>query len=29
MTVDGKPVAGNTLSPAPEGSTVKVAVVMG
>ena len=29
MTVDGKPVDGSTLSPAPEGSTVKVAVVMG
>ena len=29
MTVNGQPVPTNTLSPAPEGSTVKVAVVMG
>ena len=29
MTEDGTPVDGSTLSPAPEGSTVKVAVVMG
>ena len=29
MTVDGKPVSGNILSPVPAGSTVEVKVVMG
>ena len=29
MTVDGKPVSGNILSPVPAGSTVQVKVVMG
>ena len=29
MTVDGKPVSGNILSPVPVGSTVEVKVVMG
>ena len=29
MTVDGKPVSGNILSPVPIGSTVEVKVVMG
>ena len=29
MTVDGKPVSGNILSPAPAGSTVEVKIVMG
>ena len=29
MTVDGKPVSGNILSPVPAGSTVEVKIVMG
>ena len=29
MTVDGKPVSGNILSPGPAGSTVEVKIVMG
>ena len=29
MTVDGKPVNGNILSPVPAGSTVEVKIVMG
>ena len=29
MTVNGKPVSGNILSPVPAGSTVEVKVVLG
>ena len=29
MTVDGQPVSGNVLTPAPAGSTVQVTVTMG
>ena len=29
MTMDGKPVSSNILSPVPAGSTVQVKVVMG